>query len=68
MEGFSGERQMSPGSIESEKLEPGHLQWDVEHPAAAFSSRQTHFFRVGPLPSMVNLFRSMRLMVASAVS
>jgi hypothetical protein len=44
VEGLSGDRQMSPGSIESEKLEPRHLQWDVETSGRSFFVAADSFF------------------------
>jgi hypothetical protein len=44
VEGISGDRQMSPGSIESEKLEPTHLQWNVETTGRSFFVAADAFF------------------------
>jgi hypothetical protein len=44
VEGISGERQMSPGNIESEKLEPRRLQWDVETSGRSFFVVADSFF------------------------
>jgi hypothetical protein len=44
VEGISGNTQMSSGSIESEKLEPTRLQWDVETSGRSFFVAADSFF------------------------
>jgi hypothetical protein len=44
VEGISGDKQMSPGKILSEKLEATHLQWEVETSGRSFFVAADSFF------------------------
>jgi hypothetical protein len=44
VEGIDGDQQMAPGTLLSEKLEPMHLQWDVETSGRSFFVVADSFF------------------------